>query len=171
MSEKYPHSSPGEHRSLPHDVESDIACHPEKPWLKAVAPVVGVTSLQDPEPRFLHQVVHSVASAQQEDEIANKPVLVLPDQRLKDSDIFPAQSKRDSLRIAFHARPQGQLILEHTLGIRMRNLKLRKVKPVAIGNEEIGRARQRVSIYVNWIPTDKSASRQQLPTDEKSVSR
>jgi hypothetical protein len=53
----------------------------------------------------------------------------------------------------------------------MRNLKLRKVKPVAIGNEEIGRARQRVSIYVNWIPTDKSASRQQLPTDEKSVSR
>jgi hypothetical protein len=30
----------------------------------------------------------------------------------------------------------------------MRNLKLRKVKPVAIGNEEIGRARQRVSIYV-----------------------
>jgi hypothetical protein len=30
----------------------------------------------------------------------------------------------------------------------MRNLKLRNVKPVPIGNEEIGRARQPVSIYV-----------------------
>jgi hypothetical protein len=65
-------------------------------------PVVGPTSLQDSEPRLLHQIVNSIASAQQGDEITNKPVLVLLDQRLEDSDISLAQPKRDSLRIAFH---------------------------------------------------------------------
>jgi hypothetical protein len=65
-------------------------------------PVVGPTSLQDSEPRLLHEIVNSIASAQQEDEITNKPVLVLLDQRFKDNDISLAQPKRDLLRIALH---------------------------------------------------------------------
>jgi hypothetical protein len=76
-------------------------------------------------------------SAQQGDEITNKPVLVLLDQRLKDNDISLAQPKRDSLRIAFHGRPRSQLIIEHATGIRIIDPKLRKVEPVAIGNPKL----------------------------------
>ena len=54
-------------------------------------PVVRPTPLQDSEPRLLHEVVNSIASAQQGDEITNKPVLVLLDQHLEDSDIALAQ--------------------------------------------------------------------------------
>jgi hypothetical protein len=85
----------------------------------------------------LHEIINSVASSQQGDEITNKPVLVLLDQRLKDNDISLAQPKRDSLRVAFHERPRSQLIIEHTTGIRTMDPKLRKLERVDIGNPEL----------------------------------
>jgi hypothetical protein len=46
---------------------------------------------------------------------------------------------------------------EHTLGIRTRDRKLRKVKPVDIGDHEVGTTHQPASTYLNWIGNLKSA--------------
>src|ERR1700761_7997269 len=143
-----------EQRLLSCGIDRKVACHPEKPWFKAGAPVVGVSSLQNPEPGFLHQVVYPIASTQQGNEIANEPVLVLLDQRLQNSDISLAQPKRYSCRIAFHERPRSQLITEHTLGIRNRNPKLRRTEPVATENSEQAPPSNEAARTFHGISTD-----------------
>jgi len=68
-------------------------------------PVIGSASLQDSEPSLLHQIVDSIAPAEQGDKITNEPALVSLDQRLEDGGVSLAQPKRDSLCIAFQWRP------------------------------------------------------------------
>lgn len=124
-------------------------------------PVVGPASLQDSEPRLLQQIVNSISSPQQGDEITNEPVLVLLDQRLEDSGISLVQPKRDSLRIAFHGRPRSQLIIEHTTGIRNMDPKLRKLKPVPLGNRKLASGAsitfsgKSVEKYPLWTPVKR----------------
>ncbi len=50
-------------RILTGRTQSNSARHPEEPGFKPGVPVVGLTSLQDSEPRLLHEVVNSIASA------------------------------------------------------------------------------------------------------------
>jgi hypothetical protein len=83
-------------------IDCEIACDGKEPWLKARATVVGGATLQNPQPCFLHQVVDSVASPQQVNEIANKAILILFDQCLQERDISLAQTKCDLLRLALH---------------------------------------------------------------------
>ena len=89
---------------LAHVIDGEIARDGEEPGLKARTPVVGGATLQNPQPRLLHEVIDTVAPAQQVDEVANEAVLILLDQSLQERDISLTQTKPDLLRFALQVR-------------------------------------------------------------------
>ena len=106
-------------------VDGEIARNRKEPWLKTRMPIVGMTTLQNSQPRFLYQVVDGIANAEQEDKVADKAILILLDQCVQKSDISVAKAACDVLRIGVHGLRQCHIRFEHTRGIRIKGRKLR----------------------------------------------
>src|ERR1700722_12273281 len=103
------------HRSpSAHVIDGKITGDSKQPGLKPGVSVVGLASLQNPKPRFLHQVIDVVVPAQQVNEIADKTIQILLDQSLEERDIALAKATRNSLRIAAHSHRQGHIVIAHT---------------------------------------------------------
>src|ERR1700691_1845076 len=105
---------------LPHVIEGKIARNSKQPWLEARLSVVGVTALQDAQPRFLDQVIDGISPSHKVGEVADEPILILSDQSVQESDISLAKTTRNLMRICVHHRHRRHIVFAHTQGIRLR---------------------------------------------------